>query len=196
MKDTTKTIIIGVLITILVLALTLFILYKSSSKKINNENSSNKNEYNTSTAPNNENNNSNSTTDKNNNSNNTSIKDDEKNKKVILYLFHGGTCSACNNAISSIKENRNTTFKNIEIRAYEVWNNKDNSTLMKKVAAKLNVEARYIPYFVIGKYNKDGFNAETLVKEYKNALNNKDYQDIVSEVIKENPDLNPVYTTL
>ena len=50
--------------------------------------------------------------------------------------------------------------------------------------------------FVIGEYNRVGFNADTLLKEYKKALNNKNYKDIVSEVINENKDLKPVYKTI
>lgn len=203
MKDTTKTIIIGVLVTVLVLALTIFILYKIDSKKLNNENSTNKNEYNNSTPASNTNNNNNTTNNNeideisnNNNQTNTIIKDDEKDEKVILYLFHGATCPACNNALKTIKEERNTTFKNIEIRTYEVWNNKDNNILMSKVTDKLKVNVNSIPYFIIGDYNRVGFNSEALLKEYKNALNNKNYKDIVEEVIKENSDLKPVYETI
>lgn len=203
MKDTTKTIIIGVTITILVLILVIFILYKSDSKKLKDENTTNKNNYNNTTPPIKTDNNSNNETSNNENNSpsnntevNTTIKDDEKNSKIILYLFHGNTCPACNNAINKIKENRNTTFKNVEIRTFEVWKNKDNSELYKKVTDKLKVNVNSIPYFVIGDYNRVGFNAEVLLKEYKKALNNKDYKDIVSEVIKENKDLKPVYKTI
>lgn len=200
MKDTTKTIIIGVSVTILILALTIFILYKIDSKKLNNENSTNKNEYNNSIPASNTNNNNNTANNNevpnNNKEVNTTIKDDEKDEKVILYLFHGATCPACNNALKTIKEERNTTFKNVEIRTYEVWNNKDNNTLMSKVTDKLKVNVNSIPYFIIGDYNRVGFNSETLLKEYKNALNNKNYKDIVKEVVKENPNLKPVYETI
>lgn len=203
MKDTTKTIIIGVTITILVLILVIFILYKSDSKKLKDENTTNKNNYNNTTPPIKTDNNSNNETSNNENNSpsnntevNTTIKDDEKNSKIILYLFHGNTCPACNNAINKIKENRNTTFKNVEIRTFEVRKNKDNSELYKKVTDKLKVNVNSIPYFVIGDYNRVGFNAEVLLKEYKKALNNKDYKDIVSEVIKENKDLKPVYETI
>lgn len=192
MKDTTKTIIIGSLITILILAITIFILYKTDSKKVNIENNTNKSEYNNSS--NNENNNASSSN--NNSFSSNTIKDEEKNDKVILYLFHGATCPACKNAISNIQKDRNTTFKNVEIRTFEVWNNKDNSKLYTKITDKLKVNVNSIPYFIIGNYNKVGFNAETLLKEYKKALKNKEYKDIVEEVIKENPDLKPVYETL
>lgn len=201
MKDTTKTIIIGSIITVLVLVLTIFIIYKIDSKKIDKNNSNNRNENNSSTLETNTNNNSSNTTNNNENNeitniNNPTIKDDEKNEKVIIYLFHGATCPACNNALKTIKEERNTTFKNVEIITYEIWNNKDNNMLLQKVSEKLNVEAKYIPYFVIGKYSKDGFNKEILLEEYKNALNNKNYQDMVQEVIKENSNLNTKYETI
>ena len=203
MKDTTKTIIIGVTITILVLILAIFILYKVDSKKLKDENTTNKNNYNnTNPAIKTENNSNNETSNNENNSSsnntevNTTIKDDEKNSKIILYMFHGSTCPHCVNAIATIKEERNTTFKNVEIRTFEVWKNKDNSELYKKVTDKLKVNVNSIPYFVIGDYNRVGFNAEVLLKEYKKALNNKNYKDIVSEVIKENKDLKPVYETI
>lgn len=201
MKDTTKTILIGSIITILVLILAIFILYKIDTKKnkkndtiqVNNNSSLETNQNNNTSLDNSNINDNNSSQ---NNTTNTTIKDDEKNEKVILYLFHGATCPACNKALKTLKEEKNTTFKNVEIRTYEIWNNKDNSTLLQKVTEKLNVEAKYIPYFIIGEYSKDGFNKETLLEEYKKALNNKDYQDIVIEVLKENANLNPKYEVI
>ena len=198
MKDTTKTIIIGVVITILVLILTIFILYKVDSKKLKDENTTNKNNYNNSTPTIKTDNNSNNTTNtpSKNNETNTIIKDDEKNDKIILYMFHGSTCPHCVKAIETMKNEKNTTFKNVEIRTFEIYKNKVNSELYKKVTDKLKVNVNFVPYFVIGDYNRVGFNAEVLLKEYKKALNNKNYKDIVSEVIKENKDLKPVYKTI
>lgn len=198
MKDTTKTIIIGVTITILVLILVIFILYKSDSKKLKDENTTNKNNYNNSTPTIKTDNNSNNETNtpSKNNETNTIIKDDEKNDKIILYMFHGSTCPHCVKAIETMKNEKNTTFKNVEIRTFEIYKNKVNSELYKKVTDKLKVNVNSVPYFVIGDYNRVGFNAEVLLKEYKKALNNKNYKDIVSEVIKENKDLKPVYETI
>jgi len=203
MKDTTKTIIIGVTITLLVLILTIFILYKMDSKKLNNENITNKYNYNNTTPTIKTDNNSNNETSNNennspskNNEINTTIKDDEKNSKIILYMFHGSTCPHCVKAIETMKNEKNTTFKNVEIRTFEIYKNKVNSELYKKVTDKLKVNVNFVPYFVIGDYNRVGFNAEVLLKEYKKALNNKNYKDIVSEVIKENKDLKPVYETI
>ena len=198
MKDTTKTIIIGVTITLLVLILTIFILYKADSKKIKDENTTNKNSYNNTrpTDKNNNNSNNENNSPSNNTEVNTTIKDDEKNDKIILYMFHSSTCSHCIKAIETMKNERNTTFKNVEIRTFMVNKNQVNSELYQKVTAKLQVNTKYVPYFVIGEYNRVGFDTEILLKEYKKALNNKDYKDIVSEVIKENKDLKPVYETI
>lgn len=203
MKDTTKTIIIGVTITILVLILTIFILYKVDSKKLKDENTTSKNNYNNTTPTIKTDNNSNNETSNNENNSpsnntevNTTIKDNEKNDKIILYMFHSSTCSHCINAIETMRNERNTTFKNVEIRTFMVNKNQANSELYQKVTAKLQVNTKYVPYFVIGEYNRVGFDTEILLKEYKKALNNKDYKDIVSEVIKENKDLKPVYETL
>ncbi|MCI9280920.1 MAG: hypothetical protein HFI49_01500 [Bacilli bacterium] len=198
MKDTTKTIIIGVTITLLVLILTIFILYKADSKKIKDENTTNKNNYNNTrpTDKNNNNSNNENNSPSNNTEVNTTIKDDEKNDKIILYMFHSSTCSHCIKAIETMKNERNTTFKNVEIRTFMVNKNQVNSELYQKVTAKLQVNTKYVPYFVIGEYNRVGFDTEILLKEYKKALNNKNYRDIVSEVIKENKDLKPVYETI
>ena len=198
MKDTTKTIIIGVTITLLVLILTIFILYKADSKKIKDENTTNKNSYNNTrpTDKNNNNSNNENNSPSNNTEVNTTIKDDEKNDKIILYMFHSSTCSHCINAIETMRNERNTTFKNVEIRTFMVNKNQVNSELYQKVTAKLQVNTKYVPYFVIGEYNRVGFDTEILLKEYKKALNNKNYRDIVSEVIKENKDLKPVYETI
>ena len=198
MKDTTKTIIIGVTITLLVLILTIFILYKADSKKIKDENTTNKNSYNNTrpTDKNNNNSNNENNSPSNNTEVNTTIKDDVKNDKIILYMFHSSTCSHCIKAIETMKNERNTTFKNVEIRTFMVNKNQVNSELYQKVTAKLQVNTKYVPYFVIGEYNRVGFDTEILLKEYKKALNNKNYRDIVSEVIKENKDLKPVYETI
>lgn len=190
MKDTTKTIIIGVSLTILVLILTIFILYKSDNKKLDDKNTTTNNNQN-----NTDNNSSNNSSSSNNNTSIT-IKDDEKDEKVILYLFHGNTCPACQNAISNIKNERNTTFKNVEIRTFEIYKNKDNSQLYNILADKFKLERKRIPYFIIGEFNQVGFNFENLLKEYKNALKNKNYKDIVNEIIKENPNINPTYETI
>ncbi len=199
MKDTTKTIIIGVSITIIVLILTIFIIYKIDSKKVHSENNTNREEYNDSIPTVNTPDDTSTSNDSNDDSSSEptpTINDKEKNSKIILYMFHGNTCPHCINAIKTIKEERNTTFKNVEIRTFEVYKNKDNSALYEKVNEKLKVNVNSIPYFIIGTYNKVGFKTDDLLKEYKNALNNKSYQDIVAEVIKENPNLNPVYETI
>ncbi len=67
---------------------------------------------------------------------------------------------------------------------------------MKKVADKLGVEARYVPYFVIGSFNTDGYKENTLITEIKKANENDNYEDIVASILKENKDLNPTYESI
>lgn len=118
------------------------------------------------------------------------------NNKVIVYMFHGSGCPHCQKAIKEMQDNKNTIYKNMEIRTFEVWNNKDNSQLLQKVGEKLNVKIKYVPYFVIGTYNEDGFDGQKLVKEYEKAVKSSKYEDIVEKVIAENPDLNITYETI
>ena len=132
MKDTTKTIIIGVSITIIVLILTIFIIYKIDSKKVHSENNTNREEYNDSIPTVNTPDDTSTSNDSNDDSSSEptpTINDKEKNSKIILYMFHGNTCPHCINAIKTIKEERNTTFKNVEIRTFEVYKNKVRENL-------------------------------------------------------------------
>ncbi|MBE6154098.1 MAG: hypothetical protein E7163_00775 [Firmicutes bacterium] len=189
MKITIKTIITGALITLLILGITIFIIYKNYEYKNNPDfiptiNENNNNDAKTETSANDEIQNT-----INNESDN--IKNDEnKTNKVKLYLFHGSTCPACLNAKEKMKKDL-LNIDNLEIVTYEVWENEDNALLMDKVAEKLNIEVNYIPFLVINSYNKVGYNKEDILNEINNPS-----QDIIKEVLDENPDLKPISDTL
>lgn len=208
MKKETLTLIIGSLTTLLVLALVIFTMYKIDEKKSTpkdkttiKEVDSNKNNINDDNTNSNnvdsdnkvdDNNNSNNTND-NNNSNTNNVKN-----KVTLYVFHGATCPACKTALERINANLVGKYNYLEIKTFEVWSNKDNSELMSKVADKLNVEANYIPFIVIDKYNRTGSTGDKdfLVDEIEKAHKNPHYEDVVEQVINENKDLNPKFEIL
>lgn len=111
------------------------------------------------------------------------------NKDVTLYLFHGKECPACNNALELMPDD----FKNIniEIKTYEVWHNPDNSILLDKVGDKINYQVRNIPFFIVGSEYNVGYNFQEL-KNKIDKYSNQEYNDIVLEVINENPDLNVI----
>lgn len=194
MKKTTKSILIGIICTLLLLAGALFLLYKIET---NNKEESSPNQKDTAKENipinNNENQTKNDQPSKENKEETTSTPSSNTNQEenqVTIYVFHGSTCPACQNALKQFKEKKDSSYKNITIKTFEVWGNKDNSALMQKVAEKLNVEARYIPFIIIGNFSTTGYDEKTILSEIKKAEEKKDYQDIVSQVIKENKDLN------
>lgn len=124
---------------------------------------------------------------------------DEKNIEehaITIYLFHGATCPACLQTIEYMNQNMKN-IENTEIRTYEVQNNQDNYQIMQKVAEKLNITANSVPFIVIGDFSRFGFTGDGFLKEeIETAKKDKNYQDIIEQVIKENSNLNPVYETI
>ena len=116
------------------------------------------------------------------------VKADSK-EKINVYLFRGEGCPHCEEAIEWFD---NTLSKDeeyskyYELVQYEVWYDQDNSALMDKVAKALGTEANGVPFIVIGDKYFSGFsgtNSPDMIKEaIKNAYENEDYQDIVSNV--------------
>ena len=49
--------------------------------------------------------------------------------KVTVYMFRGGDCPHCEEAISYIKGHKEEIPENVEIITYEVWENASNSKL-------------------------------------------------------------------
>lgn len=197
MKTETKTIIISSLTIIFTIFVTLFVIYKIDEKKnldtkpvINTDNISNYDN-----TDNNDNQIDSSIENKDNeeNKDNNETKNETNESKVIIYLFHGNTCPHCQNAIATLTEKKNTTYKNIQIKTFDVWDKQtDNSALMQKVAGELNVEARYVPFFVIGSSSIESFNEEKILKQIETSTQDKNYEDIVTKVINKNKDLNIV----
>lgn len=206
MKKETKTIIIGILTTLLVLFLAIFILYlfysNDSNQEKENVETSNSSEIKTDLENNPIINEENKEEDRatikeenQNNSTNTENNDSKIENKVTIYLFHGSECPACNNAIASMKENL-SKLENYEIKMLEVWHNEENQKILKKVEEKLNIKVTGIPFFVIGSYNKTGYDEEEIIKKAEEMTTNKNYQDMINTIINENKDLKPTIETL
>lgn len=114
------------------------------------------------------------------------------NDHVTLYLFHGSTCPHCKKAIAFLKT-ITKNYDNLEIKTYEVWNNKDNSRLMQKIAEALNKDITGVPFLLLGNsYTLSGY-SERRNDEIKEAItktsDDTKYEDLVQKVLSENPDL-------
>jgi len=200
MKQETKTIIIGVVVTILVLAIAIFVIYKATEKNEANtrdtsKTTSNYNEQKTNNTTDDNNINNNTSSSANiKNENNVSTNDNVTEGKVTLYMFWGDGCPHCEHAkefYDTIKDD----YDYLDIKTYELWkstNKKENLKLMEKVGEALDFDASGIPFIVIGDYKTSGFGntkGEQIKKAIEDAHKNKNYIDIVQKVIDENPDI-------
>ncbi len=105
-----------------------------------------------------------------------------KAEEVNIYLFYGDGCPHC----AALEEYLNKEYKNdkdLNIYKYEVWFNKDNQKLWKKVQDITGKEAKGVPYFIIGDKLFQGYNEtssweETVDEAIKDVKTNGYIDDI------------------
>jgi glutaredoxin len=119
--------------------------------------------------------------------------------ELDIYLFQSNSCSHCTEEKAFLKEIA-TKYPGLVINSYEVSGNPQNLQLMIKVGEKLGVEAGGVPFLIIGNESIIGFNSEEttgvqIEKKIEEGLQNSP-EDIVKQVIAENPELNTVKTYL
>ncbi len=104
------------------------------------------------------------------------------NESVNIYLFYGDGCPHCA-ALEEYLNNEYSSDKNVMVYKYEVWNNKENQELWKKVENITGEEAKGVPYFVIGEEVYQGYSAgSTWEKKVDRAIKKakkNDYNDNV-----------------
>ncbi len=104
------------------------------------------------------------------------------NESVNIYLFYGDGCPHCA-ALEEYLNNEYSSDKNVTVYKYEVWNNKENQELWKKVESVTGEEAKGVPYFVIGDEIYQGYSAgSTWEKKVDRAIKKakkNDYNDNV-----------------
>lgn len=104
------------------------------------------------------------------------------NESVNIYLFYGDGCPHCA-ALEEYLNNEYSSDKNVMVYKYDVWNNKENQELWKKVENITGEEAKGVPYFVIGDEIYQGYSAgSTWEKKVDRAIKKakkNDYNDNV-----------------
>ena len=104
------------------------------------------------------------------------------NESVNIYLFYGDGCPHCA-ALEEYLNNEYSSDKNVMVYKYEVWNNKENQELWKKVENITGEEAKGVPCFVIGDEIYQGYSAgSTWEKKVDRAIKKakkNDYNDNV-----------------
>ena len=115
---------------------------------------------------------------------------EENDDQITIYLFRGKGCGYCRaylEFMNSVSEEYGKYFK---IVSYEVWNNSDNSKLMKQVANFLDEDVSGVPFIVIGDQTFTGY-TETYNEKIKDAITKlyntkkEDRYDVFVEMEKE-----------
>lgn len=108
---------------------------------------------------------------------------------INVYIFRGESCGFCHSALEFFEENNDKYDDYFNLIGFEV-SDQNNQSLWQKVGDHFGDEIGSIPYIVIGDaYHETGFNEEvgekliaTILEQYQN----KDYVDVVANVINEN----------
>lgn len=197
------TIIIGIFATILVIFLTLFTIYKISTRNISNDKANQNNSDNTGLSSSvdiptpDENNNEITPENKPNNDLSTG-EGTTTPSKITAYIFKLSTCPHCRNA-ASFFESLLDDYSYLEVKTYEV-SNKANSELMNKVTNVLNLgHITSVPLIIIGNYSLNGYTTSSndeLKEALLKASKNTKYEDVVANILNENPDLKAQSETL
>lgn len=124
------------------------------------------------------------------NNDTSSLPEKTDHAKVKIYIFRGEGCGHCYDALTYFNENIKDYEDYIEVITYEVYNSKNNSSLMTLIGEELGVSTKGVPLIIIGdNYSKSGFGSSTgevLVKKALEEYQNDDYVDLVAQVIKDN----------
>ncbi len=108
-----------------------------------------------------------------------------KEKKVTLYFFHGNGCPHCAEEEVFLK-GIEKKYKNLEIVEYEVWYDRENAELLKKVEKAFGITRTGVPTNIIGKTVIMGFGDTTgprLERAIVYYLEN-DYVDVVPQIFE------------
>ena len=95
---------------------------------------------------------------------------EESDNKVTIYIFRGKTCWHCLDEITWLAEHYNEYSKYVNVKTFEVWNNKTNSKLMNLVAKHFSKQANGVPFTVVGDETYSGFTEEIGSKMIEKAI--------------------------
>ena len=93
---------------------------------------------------------------------NTEVKKDIIN----IYFFRGEGCPHCAKEEEFFKK-LEKEYDNIKIYDFEVWNNEENSNILKEVKSSFKVTNNNVPFTVIGTKYLTGYSDSTKDKIYE-----------------------------
>jgi len=86
--------------------------------------------------------------------------------KLTIYIFEGKSCPHCKEELEWLNELKESN-NNILVKEYEVWYNKKNAELLKKVGSFFNTEIKGVPFTIIGDSYYVGYSS--LIKDDMNS---------------------------
>ena len=106
-------------------------------------------------------------------------------EKVTIYIFRGEGCGHCKEALTYFYGLGDEYKDYLEVKAYEVWKNSNNTELVKDVAIEIGTEyTGGVPLIVVGEKYVSGYGAGTgdeLVKYALEYYQDDEYRDVVKE---------------
>lgn len=116
----------------------------------------------------------------------------ESDKKINIYVFRGKGCSYCHKLISFINSITPEYGKYFNLVSFEVWNDTNNSSLMKSVAKFMDEDASGVPFTVIGDKAFVGYidsYDDSIKKAITELYNAEDKYDVFTEMEKSDSSL-------
>ncbi len=115
-------------------------------------------------------------------------------EKIKLHIFYGNGCEVCHDLLNFLNDNYDMLKDYIDIRGYEVWDNKDNNDFMGEVVDLLVPKSEEIgvPFTVIGGEYLFGFDEDKLMELIKNSYIDDGYNDQNFALIKDSTGQNYV----
>lgn len=89
--------------------------------------------------------------------------------KVNIYFFKGDGCPHCEEEIEFLESIEEEYGEYFNLYSFEVWYNKDNAELMKKLAEKMEIKITGVPLTIIGEKHFSGFSS-TMEEDFKKAI--------------------------
>ena len=83
---------------------------------------------------------------------------------INAYFFYGDGCPHCAKEREFLFGDLTNEYQNLKVYEYEIYNSRDNITLLQQVLKKLNTNADGVPFLVIGDKYFIGY-AEGLTSE-------------------------------
>lgn len=117
----------------------------------------------------------------------------ENDKQATIYLFRGNGCGYCKRFLTFLTTILKDYGEYFKVESFEVWYDKDNSSLMKEVGEFLGEEAEGVPYIVIGDKVFGGYTSsydEDIKKAIKDLYDSSERYDVFVEMEKANKEAN------